>query len=170
MGKILGGSQTSSVEMPQWLQQASQDAIAQSRETGRIGAITNELPQLAAFNPMQVQAMQNTASGLAAYGGAPAGMDVMAGMPPPQEFAGGIMGYSAAPLVEEAIAKFQEKNPMQAALYNQQFVQRGMPQEGATPTDMAAIDPNTGIPYAFSINPATGQPYFMDNYRGGFPV
>lgn len=153
MGSILGGSQTSSTEMPQWAQRASQDAIQQAKDIGRIGYMPYYGPDVAAFTPMQELGMQSSYDAAAAYGLAPQGGNAMAGMPQAQEFAGGVRGYSSGDLFEQARREFEMRNPNQAAAYNQFFVPYGNENTNPNyrPTEM-------GIPYT---NPETGETEFI---------
>jgi len=162
-----GGSQSSKVEIPPWAEQAMIKSLGRAEKMAEIGYQPYYGPDVAAFSPMQEQAMQTTANAAAAYGLAPAGMDAMAGVPQAQEFAGGIRGYSSGDLFEQARAEFEARNPVQAQQYNALFAPTGVPEAGAAPTDLSAVDPNTGLPYYNSINPATGQPYYMEAFNLG---
>lgn len=116
-----GGSQTTQVEVPQYIEDAARANLAQGREVSRIGYTPYYGPSVAAFSPMQTAAMQNAADFASAFGMAPQ-MDVMAGMPQAQEYAGGIRGYSSAPLYEQAVAELAARRPAQAALIESQFI------------------------------------------------
>ena len=116
-----GGSQTTQVEIPKYIEDASRANIAQGKEISQIGYVPYYGPDVAAFSPMQQAAMQSTADFGAAFGLMPQ-IDAMAGMPQAQTFAGGIRGYSSAPLYEQAVAELAARRPGQAALINRQFV------------------------------------------------
>lgn len=116
-----GGSQTTQVEIPKYIEDASRANIAQGKEISQIGYTPYYGPDVAAFSPMQQAAMQSTADFGSAFGLMPQ-IDVMAGMPQAQTFAGGIQGYSSAPLYEQAVAELAARRPGQAALINRQFV------------------------------------------------
>ena len=116
-----GGSQTTQVEIPKYIEDASRANIAQGKEISQIGYVPYYGPDVAAFSPMQQAAMQSTANFGAAFGLMPQ-IDAMAGMPQAQTFAGGIRGYSSAPLYEQAVAELAARRPGQAALINRQFV------------------------------------------------
>jgi len=139
MSSVLGGKQTASVEMPAWAQQASQEAIQMAREAGRIGYMPNYGPQVAALSAPQEMAMQNNYDAAAAFGMAPQGGDALAGMPEAQTFAGGVRGYSSAPLFEQAVREFEMRNPQQAAQYNQFFVPRGQGSQPSYPTGQPSM-------------------------------
>jgi len=116
-----GGSQTTQVEVPQYVEDAARANLAQAQEVSRIGYTPYYGPSVAAFSPMQTAAMQNAADFASAFGMAPQ-MDVTAGMPQAQEYAGGITGYSSAPLYEQAVAELAARRPAQAALIESQFI------------------------------------------------
>jgi len=116
-----GGSQTTQVEVPQYVEDAARANLAQGQEVSRIGYTPYYGPSVAAFSPMQTAAMQNTADFASAFGMAPQ-MDVTAGMPQAEEYAGGIRGYSSAPLYEQAVAELAARRPAQAALIESQFI------------------------------------------------
>lgn len=118
MGGGLGGKTESKAELPPWLAKASQDAIAQAQEIAQIGYVPYYGPEVAAFNQMQQGAMQNTADMLGSYGMNVPGMDI----PTPQTFAGGVQGYSSAPIFEEAIAALQANRPGQYDAIQNRFI------------------------------------------------
>lgn len=117
-----GGSTSSSVEIPAWLENAAIENINRARDVQSIGYTPYYGPEVAAFSPMQEQAMQATGSAAQAFGLAPQGFDAMAGMPQAQEFAGGLMGYSSAPLYEQSVQALRDKRPAQAAAIEGMFI------------------------------------------------
>ena len=117
-----GGSSTSQVEIPAWLENTAIENINRAREAQQIGYVPYYGPDVAAFSPMQTQAMQATGSAASAFGLAPQGFDAMAGMPQVQEFDGGLMGYSSAPLYEQAVGRLHEVHPAQAAAIEGMFI------------------------------------------------
>lgn len=111
-----GGSQTSQVQLPKWLETAAQDALARGQKTADIGYMPYYGPDVAALTPMQTAAMNNTNAGATAFGmGAPT--DAMAGAPQAQTFAGGVQGYSSGGLYDQALAELKARNPQQFAAY-----------------------------------------------------
>ena len=116
-----GGSQTTQVEVPQYIQDAAKANLAKGEEISKIGYTPYYGPSVAAFSPMQVAAMQSAADFGTAFGMAPQ-MDVAASLPEAQQFAGGISGYSSAPLYEQAVAELAARRPAQAAAIESQFI------------------------------------------------
>lgn len=122
-----GGGSTQEVKIPAWLEQGMRRNLARSEKGAEIGKIVNYGPAVAALDPMQKLAMQGSYDAASSFGLAPAGGDALAGLPEEQEFAGGVRGYSSAPLFEAARAEFEAKNPQQAAAFNSLFVPYGTP-------------------------------------------
>ena len=148
MGKA--GS-TSTVEIPAWLEDAARRNIGRADQVSQIGSVpTSYGPTVAAFTPMQNSAFMNTADMASQYGlGSPGGGEIT-GMPPPTDFGGGIMGYSAKPLYDYTMDEFRTDRPGQAAFIDNFF-----------------IDPYTGQP---SIRPnvgMNGQPMMGSGSGGG---
>jgi hypothetical protein len=116
-----GGSTTSEVKIPQWLEDAARANLAQAGDISKIGYVPYYGPDVAAMTPMQEAAIQNINQGASAFGLA-APSDPMAGMPQAQEFAGGVRGYSSAPIFEQSLQQLQQNRPGQFEAINQQFI------------------------------------------------
>ena len=124
-----GGSTTSSVEIPAWLENAAQTNLARADQLSTIGYTPYYGADIAALTPMQQASMQNTNQGASAFGmAAPA--DAMAGMPQAQTFAGGVQGYSSGGLYDQALSELQTRRPGQFAALNAPFIN---PYTGAAP-------------------------------------
>lgn len=121
MGGIFSGSTESSVEIPQWLEDQAKQNLQQAQNVASIGYTPYYGADVAAFNPMQQAGFQNTADASRAFG-LSAPTDAMAGMPQAQDFGGGVMGYSSAPLFEDAMARFRNARPAQANLIDSFFI------------------------------------------------
>ena len=140
-----GGKQTSEVKIPAWLQDAAQSNIARANEIAKIGYVPYFGPDVAAFTPTQQAAFANTGAAANAFGMA-APSNPMAGMPAPQTFAGGVQGYSSAPMYQQSLAALQQANPAQYAALMAPFLN---PQTGAgprTPFDASRPTPPGGAP------------------------
>jgi len=119
-----GGSTTQTASIPAWVTDASKANLAKANEIADLGPMRNYGPTVAAFNDNQTAGFQNTADLASAFGmNAPA--DVMAGMPQAQDFGGGVMGYSAAPIVDQQLASLQQNAPDQAAAFGDLFMDPG---------------------------------------------
>lgn len=122
------GSQTQKTEIPAWLENASRSNIAMGNDVAGLGYVPYYGPDVAAFTPMQQAAFQNTGQAANAFGVAGGGLMGMEGMPQPQQFAGGVSGYSSAPLFSETMAALEANNPGQFAAIQNMFIN---PQTGA---------------------------------------
>ncbi|AUQ64433.1 hypothetical protein [Phaeobacter inhibens] len=127
MGKGGGGTQVVKNEIPEWLEQPVQENIDRAQQISNIGHVPYSGPDVAAFNPMQTAAMQNTNDMAGAFGMAAQPMS----MPKPQTFAGGIQGYSSAPLYEQAVNSVKQDRPGQYEAIMGQFIN---PVTGAAPS------------------------------------
>lgn len=115
-----GGSQTTETEIPEWAEEATIANLGRAEQAQQVGYMPYMGPDLAAFNPAQTQAMQQTIDAAQAFGLA-APSAPLQGMPQPQEFAGGMMGYSSFPLFEQAQMELAARNPQQQAAYDALF-------------------------------------------------
>lgn len=104
-----GGETTSKTEIPAWAEDATKRNLARAEQVQKIGYQPYYGPDVAAFTPDQVMAMQNNADAASAFG-LSAPTDVAANLPQAQNF-NGMMGYSSAPLYEQAMAMGREKQP-----------------------------------------------------------
>lgn len=130
-----GGSQTTKMEIPKWMEEPAKRNLARAEEISQIGYVPYIGPDVAAFTPSQEAAFANNNSAASAFGmggGASA-------MPAAETFAGGIRGYSSYPLYQESLAALQAANPGQYDAIASQF-----------------IDPVTGSPSS-GVSGGTGQ-------------
>ena len=155
MGSGKGGSATSQVEVPAWLNDAAMGNVAKANEMAKIGFPDYRGPDVAAFTPMQQSAFANTSNAANAFG--LASSPGMAGMPAPTMYANGIQGYSAAPIYDQAKAEMQRLNPAQFAAINAPFINA---QTGAQPGGVyggaaapAASSAKTSVPVNMSGQP-----------------
>ena len=119
-----GGSTSQTASIPQWVQDESKANVQRANEIAQLGPIRNYGPSVAAFNDNQISSFQNNADLASAFGmNAPA--DVMANMPTAQDYGGGVMGYGAAPLVDQQLASLQLNDPNQASAISRQFMDPG---------------------------------------------
>ena len=114
-----GGSQTTQVEIPQWLENAAQANLAQGRDVSRIGYVPYYGPDVAAFTPTQESAMSNTSQFAQAFGLQGGGPSQM---PEATDFGGGIRGYSSGGLYDRAVAELAVRRPGQYQQIMRNFV------------------------------------------------
>jgi len=132
-----GGSTSTSVEIPAWLQSAAQANMAKAGEISKIGYTPYYGPDVAAMTPLQQAAISNTNLGTSAFGlGGTA--SPTAGMPMAQTYAGGVQGYSSGGLYDQALAQLQARNPGQFAALQAPFIN---PVTGAQPMGVYGTPP-----------------------------
>ncbi len=122
-----GGSKTTSVAMPAWLEDAAKYSLGRAEQASKIGYTPYYGPDVAAMTPMQVAAMQGTNTAAGAFGLGTA--DPMAGMPQAQNF-NGMAAYSSGPMYDQALAELQRRQPGQYNALRAPFID---PVTGAQP-------------------------------------
>ena len=116
-----GGSQTSQVEIPKFVEDASKANLARADEISQIGYTPYYGADVAAFNPMQQASFANTGQAANAFGMQGGGLTGMEGMPQAQDF-NGVSGYSSAPLYQGAVDQLQSQRPGQFDAIMSQFI------------------------------------------------
>ena len=116
-----GGSQTQSQQMPKFLEDAAKYNLGMAREAGKVGYMPYYGPDVAALSPQQVQSMRNTFDAQQSYGMVAPDAQFSTGMPEPQQFAGGVSGYSSGNLFDRAVAELAARDPEKAAQYGKVF-------------------------------------------------
>ena len=143
-----GGSSTSSVEIPEYIEAAAQRNLGRAEDVSRMGYVPQYGPQVAALTPMEEAAAQNVAGAASAFGMAtPTGADVYGGIGAPTEYAGGVRGYSSVPLYEQSLAQLQADRPAQYDYMQSFFIDPATGQSGARalpPINYGA--PQVGMP------------------------
>ena len=144
-----GKGGTTVQEIPEWLK----DPIL--RNITRAEAIQSQEyqpwqgPDVAAFSPMQVQAMRNVGGAAEAFGMMPMGQGeqyATGGINAPQTFAGGIRGYSSMPLYQQqqqaaaATPEGQANLAIRQELYSPQVQQANVERYKALATAMNAAE------------------------------
>jgi hypothetical protein len=138
-----GGSNTTRVEVPAWLEDAARQNIARANATAQIGYTPYYGPDVAALTPMQIASMQSTNAAASAFGLPTA--NPMAGMPTAQNY-GGMMGYSSGNMYDQALAELQRRAPGQYNAMRAPFID---PITGAPPAA-----PYGGMPMQYASQPA----------------
>ena len=123
-GKGGATTQVERNEIPSWLSSAAQENLRMGRDVARTGYVPYSGPDIAAFTQPQLQAMQMAQNQAAAFGLAPQA-DITAGLPQAQQYAGGVSGYSAFPLYEQALQELAMSRPKQYAAVTDQFIDPG---------------------------------------------
>lgn len=140
-----GGSQEQETTLPAWQEQAYQQGLNMAKDVSQMGYVPYYGPDVAAFSPLQQAAFQGTDQMSAAFGMPTSGG--AAYMPQSQTFAGGVQGYSSAPIFTQAKADLASNAPAQAQ-YLASF----------------GIDPVTGAVGSRAVN---NQPYALEMQSSG---
>ncbi len=138
-----GGSTSTEVSVPAWLEQAAQSGLARGQQAAGIGYVPYRGPDVAALTPMQEAAMANTSAASSAFGLGASPMPG-AGMPAAQTFAGGVRGFSSAPIYDQAVNELRMQNPEQYAKLMAPF--SGSGQFGITSMPMGGMAQSYGQP------------------------
>jgi hypothetical protein len=119
-----GGSTTSTVTIPEYIEAAAQRNLNKAERISQIGYTPYYGPDVAAFTPMQQAGFQNIADTAGAFGmAAPTSQqDIMGGMGPATTYAGGVQGYSSAPIYEQSLATLGQQRPGQKAYIDSFFI------------------------------------------------
>ena len=124
---------TTKTELPPWLEDSVRTGMGIGEEKAKMGYVPYTGPDVAALDQQQVQSMQ-AGSDMASMFGLGPKTDVSAGIPKPQQFAGGISGYSSMPLYEEAQQGLADKYPGLKKYLDSFFID---PVSGKLPKDNA---------------------------------
>jgi len=152
-----GGSQTSQVEIPQWIQQPSMRNMARAEALQKVGYMPYMGPDVAGLTSPQQQAMQANIDAASAFGLVDPGMSATDGMPQTSQF-GGISGYSSYPMYQEAVDNYEATSPGQARQYNNLFVNPQSGLGGTTGTGMMGGGINSGGQNNSGAGSHTGDP------------
>lgn len=117
-----GGGSNEQQKIPKFVEDVAQRNLARAEAAQKIDYMPYYGADVAAFNPTQMQAMQNQIGAAQAFGMAPAGLTAAQGMPQAQQFADGTVGYSSAPLFEQAVAEAARRDPASYQQREQLFV------------------------------------------------
>jgi len=119
-----GGSTTSTVEVPEYIEEAARRNLAKAEGISQIGFTPYYGPDVAAFTPFQQAGFQQTADVAGAFGMATptSQRDIMGGMGAPTQYANGVMGYSSAPLYDQSLAELERRRPAQKEYIDSFFI------------------------------------------------
>lgn len=178
MGKSEQKSE-SKTELPAWYVPYAKQGLAFGQKLAQQGYTPYQGPDVAAFAPQQVQAMQMANDTAAAFGGARAkSADVSKQLMPAQDFGNGLKGFSSYGGYQDALAKLKKNQP---GLYDYITSMSINPQTGASakmfddinkqvaPSPPATTTPPPGM----TVDPVTGQlvpikkPGISDFFGGG---
>lgn len=116
-----GGSTTQTQSMPKFLEDAAKYNLGMAKEAGKVGYMPYYGPDVASLAPQQEQAMRTNFGAQQAYGMIDPSAQFSTGLPEPQQFAGGVSGYSSGSLFDQAVKELAARDPEQAARYGKVF-------------------------------------------------
>ena len=171
-----GGQTTSEVTVPAYIENAAKANLAKADAISQVGYTPYYGADVAAFNPMQQAAFQNTADTANAFGMATptSPTDIMGNMGAPQTYANGVTGYSSAPMFQDAVDTLGYFRPNQKALLDSFFVN---PYTGFDPSGAYSASPASGVAMEMqgqnpSFRPNTtdygSNSSYYNNPNGGF--
>ena len=171
-----GGSTTSEVTVPAYIENAARANLAKADSISQVGYTPYYGADVAAFNPMQQASFQNTADSASAFGMATptSPTDIMGNMGAPQTYANGVTGYSSAPMFQDAVDTLGYFRPNQKALMDSFFVN---PNTGFDPSGAYSASPASGVAMEMqgqnpSFRPNTtdygSNSSYYNNPNGGF--
>lgn len=160
-----GGSQSTQVQIPKFLEDAAKRNLARADEIAQIGFTPYTGPDVAALTPLQMSAMQGTSQAAGAFGLPGGGMDPMQGQPQAQTFAGGVQGLSAAPIYQQAIDAFAQQNPGQFEAIRRVFLDPVSGAAPAAPFGAAQEAARPVAPAGMRLDLMTGEPIPEDQFR-----
>tara|TARA_R110002073_G_scaffold1359_2_gene9505 strand:+ start:2342 stop:3058 length:717 start_codon:yes stop_codon:yes gene_type:complete len=152
-----GGSKTTEVVVPDYVDAAARANLNRATDVGNVGNVVYRGPDVAAFSPMQQSAFQNTANMANAFGmAAPTDQAaIMGGMGEPTQYADGVSGYSSAGIYDDALEALKASSPGQYDYINSLFVDQQTGDAGSR----AGVDlppPPVAAPAAYSYSPVIG--------------
>ena len=153
-----GGSTTSSVEIPEYIEEAARRNLAKAEDISQIGYVPYYGPDVAAFTPFQEAGFQQTADVASAFGMGPqmSRSDIMGGMPAATEFAGGVRGYSSAPLYQQALDELAAQRPAQAQFIESFFIDPVTGQVGSRVPTTPPVAPVSPVPPVSPVDSGGG--------------
>jgi len=108
-----GGSTSTSVEIPKYIEDAAKRNLNRAEGIAGLGYVPYYGADVAAFTPMQEAAFGSTNLAAGAFGMPTVGASELTGMPEAETFAGGMRGYSSAPMYEQSLQELQARRPGQ---------------------------------------------------------
>lgn len=158
-----GGSTTSQVQIPKYIEDAAKANLARADYVSGLGYTPYYGPDVAAQTPLQTAAIQGLNAASSAYG--LGSVDPYAGMPQAQNY-GGLMGYSSGGIYDQAVNELANRAPGQYEAIRNMFIN---PQTGAAPNapfPSAPPEPDTVTDTQVSA-PAQTYGYGVNPYEPG---
>ena len=118
-----GGSSTTTVAVPEYIESAAKRNLTKADAISQLGYVPYYGPDVAAFSPMQNAAFENSANAASAFGlSAPSGSNVYGTMGPATDYGNGVLGYSSQPLYQGAVDQLRQNAPGQYKAMTGMFI------------------------------------------------
>ena len=156
----------SKTEIPKWIEDPARRNLRRAEQVQQLAYMPWYGPHVAAFTPTQNAAFQGNIDAAEAFGLlSPNTLTPTTGMPAPTEFAGGVTGYSAMPLYEQALAELEAKDPGTVAQYNALFGNEVAPLNFAAAAGGGGGSRFRGSasPSSPPSSPGSPQPHYLDS-------
>lgn len=134
MSRGKGGSTTSKVQVPKYIEDATKANLGTARKIAQLDYVPYYGPDVAAATPQQQASWQGANQAADAFGMPTADISI----PQAQDF-GGVQGYSGGSIYDLALQELQQRRPQQYAARQNLF---GKQQNAQQP---AQINPFTGM-------------------------
>ena len=136
-----GGSKTTEIKVPDYLETPIRENIGLANEIAQIGYVPYYGPDVAAMTPMQMAAGDNIGGAASAFGLAMP-TSAGAGMPAATDY-NGMSAYSSGALYDQALAELQRRAPGQFEALKAMFID---PVTGAAPSGLGGKGGGTSSP------------------------
>ena len=174
-----GGSQTSEVTVPDYVDAAARANLNRASDVGNVGNVVYRGPDVAGYSPMQMAAFQGLSDSAGAFGVAGGGMseqDLRGGMPEATQYADGVSGYSSAGIYDAALEALKASSPGQYDYINSLFVDQQTGDAGSR-AGVHLPPPPVAAPAAYSYSPVIGGGHISgvgggtgDDFTPGYPT
>ena len=153
-----GGSQTTEVAVPDYVDAAARANLNRATDVGNVGNVVYRGPDVAGYSPMQMAAFQGLSDSAGAFGVAGGGMseqDLRGGMGEPTQYANGVSGYSSAGIYDATLEALKASSPGQYDYINSLFVDQQTGDAGSR-AGVHLPPPPVAAPAAYSYSPVIG--------------
>lgn len=157
-----GGSQTTKVEIPAWLESAARKNIAKAESMSQVGYVPYYGNDVAAMTPLQNAAIDSTNAAAGAFG-MPKTASASDGMPKATTDANGIAGYSSGTVFDNAVNELRTRRPGQYQAIADMYID---PVTGKPPTRQPYTTQAQDAAAAAAAQPEKSATPFLDPRRG----
>lgn len=168
-----GGSKSQEVKIPEWAKNFAISNLERAQDASKIGYMPWFGPDVAEVNSAEMAANQNVNAAAGALGLAGGG-NPFSGLGEAQEFAGGLKGYSSAPLLMGNLETLEERAPGAMQMYRGLF-ESNVPEgvnsmyfDPSNPDHLAAREAEAEAAQSTQYPPGYEWLALLQNRSGGF--